>query len=236
MIKNVLFDLDGTLLRVDMDDFKSEFFQALGESRIVKKLGENGMENSLSAYRAMHYGDGSKANEEIFTSTLEEKSGFKREYFLPELDEFFSVDFDRVETAVREKNRFLIESVKLLSEKGYNLILATAPVFPRKAILKRLGWSGVDGKYFSYITTCENSRYYKYDARYYIEIAEKCGLNPEECIMVGNSVKEDLVAAKAGMECFYIRDFGIGNFKDDMCQSGSAEDFYNFVKRMAKIN
>jgi len=204
----------------------------LEDSRFIKGLGEGGLKVFLSSYREMHYGDGSITTLEIFMRDFLKKTGLTREYVEAELNNFYATDFDGIKTVVREQSKYLIDAVEELRKKGYNIVLATAPVFPEVAVLKRLSWTGISRDCFSYITTCENSNYYKYYPQYYLGITEVCGLDPKECLMVGNSVSEDLVALKAGMQCYYIKDFGIGEFKDGMCASGSDKDFYEYVKEM----
>ena len=38
------------------------------------------------------------------------------------------------------------------------------------------------------------------------EILEKAGLKPEECVMVGNDMDEDMIAAQLGMKVFLLTD------------------------------
>ena len=38
--------------------------------------------------------------------------------------------------------------------------------------------------------------------KYFVEAAERFGLKPEECLMVGNDAEEDVAAMKAGMQVF----------------------------------
>ena len=74
------------------------------------------------------------------------------------------------------------------------------------ATTQRIRWAGLDPADFETVTTYENSRFCKPDPRYYREILNNAGLAPEECIMVGNDVREDMAAQTLGMQVFLLTD------------------------------
>ena len=41
---------------------------------------------------------------------------------------------------------------------------------------------------------------------YYQEVLDKLGVDPKECLMVGNDVIEDVAAEKLGMQIFLVTD------------------------------
>lgn len=125
--------------------------------------------------------------------------------------------------------------VEMLKNRGYRLILATAPVFPRRAIVQRLTWAGLREEDFSHITSYENACYHKGDVGYYYELMRTCQLAPEECLMVGNSVKEDLVALQVGMECFFIEGYEIGTLQKDACPHGTLEEFAGWADALPAL-
>ena len=46
----------------------------------------------------------------------------------------------------------------------------------------------------------------KPDPRYYLQIADACGVNPEQCMMVGDRIDKDIIPAKqVGMRTILIR-------------------------------
>ena len=67
-------------------------------------------------------------------------------------------------------------------------------------------------------TTYENAHFCKPNLRYYQEILEKIGRRPEECLMVGNDVGEDMVARQLGMEVFLLTDCLINQRSEDLSQ------------------
>ncbi|MFW6306827.1 MAG: HAD family hydrolase, partial [Bacillota bacterium] len=112
------------------------------------------------------------------------------------------------------------------------LVLATNPVFPRRAIEERISWMGIEPDDFSLITTYENMHYCKPALDYYDEIIKKINLNPGECIMVGNDMQEDMVAGELGIKTFLITDYLINRTEEDLdCDwKGSFEDLINYFR------
>ena len=41
---------------------------------------------------------------------------------------------------------------------------------------------------------------------YFLEIADRLGVRPEECLMVGNDVSDDMSARACGMQVFLVTD------------------------------
>lgn len=59
---------------------------------------------------------------------------------------------------------------------------------------------------FRYPFTQDQFNITKPDPRYLLEIAQRCGVNPTECIMVGDRVDKDIIPAKqVGMKTILIR-------------------------------
>ena len=96
------------------------------------------------------------------------------------------------------------KAVHFCHEHGLDTILATTPLFPAIATCSRVRWAGLDPSDFSYITTYENSSRCKPSPEYYQEILTKRHLKPEECLMVGNDVSEDMPAATLGIQVFLL--------------------------------
>ena len=158
---------------------------------------------------------GDAPNEEafwkIFFDRYPERNDEERKVF----DEFYVINFDEA----KDSCGFNPESgktIKSLKDKGYDLILASNPIFPRIAQEKRMRWAGVDPNDFSYITTYENSCYCKPNPGYYREILQNMELKPEECLMVGNDVTEDMVAASLGMKVYLVTDWMINKEGKDI--------------------
>ena len=211
----VLFDLDGTLLPMDQDDFINAYFKLL-----AKKLAPHGydpddlMKVVWKGTEAMVKNDGSKTNEEAFWDTFCSIYGDKAREDTAVFEDFYANDFQKIKD-VCGFNPKAAEIIKKLKEAGCRVVLATNPVFPKIATESRIRWAGLDPADFEYFTTYENSSYCKPNPKYYVEILQKIGAEPKDCFMVGNDVNEDIGAATAvGLKVFLLTDCLIN--KDDI--------------------
>ena len=94
MIKNVIFDLDGTLIKTNQDKFNENFFNLLKET--FEKEGYDGSAIamiSLQSVGAMINNDGKKTNEEVFWDNFIEIHGEKANSDKWVLDEFYRNEF-----------------------------------------------------------------------------------------------------------------------------------------------
>ena len=97
----------------------------------------------------------------------------------------------------------LIEELK---SRGYKLILATNPIFPQVATRARTVWAGLNPDDFIDITSFENSSFAKPNLKYYEMVLKRNNLKPEEVIMIGNDVREDMIVNKLGIDSYLITD------------------------------
>jgi FMN phosphatase YigB (HAD superfamily) len=98
----------------------------------------------------------------------------------------------------------------------------------------RLRWAGVDPAAAEFITSYETSRYCKPDPGYYREVAERLGAAPEECLMVGNDVGEDMPAEEVGMKVFLLTDCLINKENADISrwEHGGYSKLKNFIRTL----
>lgn len=203
-IRAVLFDLDGTLLQVEMAEFIPRYIAGLAEnfsdlisSKKFKKILLNGI-------RELILGQPNGAtNEERLLATLEKDLPISAPDFRLRLDHFRDqgVDFlaDMV-TAIPDA-RAAVEHCRLQNQK---LVLATNPVFPLFMIDARRRWSGLSDAPFDHVTSYENSCYCKPSLAYFEEVAEKIGVRADQCLMIGNDSSHDLAAMGAGMTTYLV--------------------------------
>ena len=125
--------------------------------------------------------------------------------WLPLLNEFYEHDFGAIGEGV-QANPACARAVAALAAKGYPLVLATMPMFPRRAVEWRLAWAGVDPAHFSRLTSFENSTSVKPKPAYYAENLAACGLAGADVLMVGNNTVEDLAACSLGADAFLVTD------------------------------
>lgn len=216
-IKAVLFDLDGTLLKMDQNEFVKTYFKYL-----AKHLAPRGYEPDKllkvfwAGVNAMVTNDGNVTNEEAFWKVFVKAYGEASIEDKPYIDEFYKNDFNKVQEACgfyKESK----EIISLVKEKGRIAVLATNPMFPKAATQNRMRWAGLEAGDFAEYTTYENCHYCKPNPQYYVELLERHNLKPEECIMVGNDVEEDMIPTeKLGMKGFLLTNCLINKNKEDI--------------------
>ena len=126
------------------------------------------------------------------------------------------------------------EVVKYLKKSGIRVALATNPIFPAIATQKRIRWAGLEPEEFELYTTYENCSYCKPNPEYYREIIKQLGVKPEECLMVGNDVGDDMVAETLGMKVFLLTDCLINKENVDISEipNGGFENLRTYLEEM----
>ena len=233
-ISVILFDLDGTLLPMDNDLFTKTYFKYL-----AKKLAPHGYEpeklvDSIWAGTAkMVTNDGSCTNDKAFWKKFSEIYGEKGIEDMPLFDEFYQTDFSNAKSVCGfDENAVL--AVKRAKELGFRVALATNPIFPELATRQRIQWAGLDINDFELCTTYENIGYCKPNPDYYLEVAKKLQVAPEQCLMVGNDVGEDMIAETVGMEVFLLTD-NIINKKEKDISSYKQGGFLKLINHLESI-
>ncbi len=206
MIKAVLFDLDGTLLPMDEEYFKKIYF---GE--VYKKIAYLGytLDELLKVIwygtKKMIQNDGSQTNEELFWKSFIEVHPDRLEENKANFVEFYNDIFPTLGHTCGYQP-LAKDFIKALKDKGYEVIIASNPIFPIVATKARIRWAGLNPDDFKYITSYENSSFSKPNLKYYVEVLEKTGYKPEEVIMVGNDVREDMIVNQLGIDSYLITD------------------------------
>jgi len=203
--KTIFFDLDGTLLPMDQDVFTNEYFRLLIEA--LAPLGHSAETLTAAVWKgtgAMVRNDGRRTNEAVFWDTYAAILGEEARADLPAFERFYERDFIGAARNGCTPGPEAAAGVAELQRRGYRLVLATNPLFPMIAQTQRLEWAGLRPDNFVWITSYENSRFCKPNPDYYREILTRLSLRPEDCMMVGNDVGEDMIAETLGMRVFLM--------------------------------
>lgn len=235
MIKAILFDLDGTLLPMDQDLFVKTFSGILARKMVALK-GYDPKQFSTAIWTAIGRitkNDGSRSNEQlwwdVYCSIIGQQGREDESIFL----DFYNNEFQQV-ADVCGRDEMAAEIISLVKSKGLRPILATNPLFPRPATASRIRWAGMQPEDFELFTTFEDYSYCKPNLDYYRQIMEKTGLKPEECVMVGNDVGEDMIAEKLGMKVFLLSDCLINKNNVDISvyPNGGFKELKEFIEKL----
>lgn len=234
MITTILFDLDGTLLPMDQERFVQDYL-----GRMAKKLAPQGYDPEMlvkgvwKGTGAMVKNDGKLRNEEVFWQVFNAVMGRDCQKDEPLFLDYYRNEFQEVRHTCGFDPRSA-EAIREIKAMGYRTVLATNPLFPAIATQSRVRWAGMLPEDFELITTYENSSSCKPNPDYYREILGKLKVTPEECLMVGNDVQEDMIARQLGMQVFLLTDCLINRDGTDIHQypNGSFPELLRYIRSL----
>lgn len=237
MIEAVLFDLDDTLLSNNIDRFVPRYFALLGEYA-EPKFGDRQRflrDLMLGTQAMMTNTDGAKTNRAVFWELFEAKTGHTIDEMEPFFDQFYETIFPELRSASAQRP-IAVEMVQTCFDLGLKVVIATNPVFPRRAVEERLAWAGlpVDSFPFALVTSYENMHAAKPNEAYYREILQKIEAQPDQAIMIGDDWENDIVPARAvGLSTYWIANGGQTDVvpDPDLVEGyGSLEDCYGWLQ------
>ena len=235
-IKHILFDLDGTLLPMVQDEFVKFYMPLLAKSYTDAGVSidpKKFIGAVWAGYEAMVKNDGSRTNREAFWSYIEPELPLPTEKSEKIALNFYADEFNQA-ICTTKPTPVSDQIVKRAKERGFEIYLATNPVFPRCATLNRIRWAGLDAEDFKVITTYEKCTYCKPNPEYFRGILEEFRLDSAECLMVGNDVDEDLSIRTLGVKTYLVTDT-MENKKNLPIESeytGSLSDLLEFIETL----
>ena len=233
-LQAVLFDLDATLLPMDQDEFIRAYMKGL-----VTKLAPHGydpqrlIDTVWAGTAAMVKNNGATTNEEAFWQVFCDAFGADARQDEPILDDFYHNEFQTIQQ-ICGYTPAAADIVRALTARGVRVALATNPLFPAIATESRMRWAGLVPDDFELYTTYENISYCKPNLDYYREILRRMDLAPQACLMVGNDVGDDMVAAELGMRVFLLTDHLINKDGVDIDQypHGGFTDLQAYINEL----
>ena len=201
-IRAILFDMDGTLLANDMDVFLPYCFEALTAHVADIIQPDQFMARLMQATEVMLANDGHVTNEEAFAKAFYPLAGRSREEMEAIFFEFYAKKFPGLQThtqCIPEARQV----VQLAFDLGYDVVIATNPLFPATAVEQRLAWAGVADFPYRLVTTYENSCATKPNLVYFEQVLAAIGHAPEASLVVGDE-DMDMVAGHLGCSTFLV--------------------------------
>ena len=236
MLTTVLFDLDGTLLPMELDQFLECHFDLL-----AKKLVANGynsdkiMDGLWEGLMAMIRNDGSRTNQEVFLDRFSTEVCRDASADMPLFLDFYNNEFHGAKIACGFDPK-AVETVAAVKAKGLRVVLATNPMYPAIATENRMRWAGFDPQDFELYTTYEDYSHCKPNPAYFQEILDKLELRAEECLMVGNDAAEDMAAEKIGIKVFLLPKWLVNRDNLDISAypQGDFDDLLTYIDSLQK--
>lgn len=197
MIKAVLLDLDNTLLSNPDRQFAIAFMKAF-DDHFKARLD---IDNLAQTFRkgiqlSGQSRDTIQTNTDVMLQLLSDETGATTEQVQNIWQSFYETTYLslRQYAAPIENNISLIES---LLQQNIAVAIATNPIYPKIAIYERLKWAGLVSyiEQFTFITHSDNMHYAKPHPAYYAEVIARIGIEPDEALMIGDSVRNDIQPA-----------------------------------------
>lgn len=231
----VLFDLDGTLLPMDQDRFMKAYFGGLAKKMAPHGYDPDALIKAIWAGTAsMVKNDGTRTNEDAFWAVFASMLGEKVRADAHLLEEFYQTDFPHAVAEGCWCDARAGAIVNDLRARGFCVLLATNPLFPRIATEARIRHAGLSPNDFALVTTYENASHCKPNLDYYRDILQTIGKSPKECLMVGNDVDEDMIARELGMQVFLLTDCLLNKQGRDISEypNGDFDDLSRFLQNL----
>lgn len=207
MFQAILFDLDDTLLRNEMNAFVNAYFGTL-MPKIANVFPDANIRDAVMAATQSMIASKNPAKtlRRVFIAEFESITGLNFLEVEPVFMDYYENEYRdvaRVTSPLAHAQAALHAAQKVTP----NIVLATIPIFPLIAIEERMRWAGIAEFPFTLVTSFEMMHASKPHPEYYAEIAGHLGRRPEQCLMIGNDYLDDMIAKAAGMKTFLVTDF-----------------------------
>ena len=201
-INAILFDLDGTLLHLDINPFIRDYLRGLSACVAHILPPKKFIPYLMKMSKIMEENDGTDTNENVFKKAFFPFEGRSQEEMEPIFMRYYEQEFPKLRNLGTKKP----EAPKLMQlafDKGYDVVIATTPLLPEIAIIERLKWADIADFPYKMITSYENMKATKPNLLYFEQILDTIEQQANSCLMVGDEHK-DLVAANLGIQTFLV--------------------------------
>jgi len=204
----LLLDLDDTLLVNPLDQFLPAYLHKLSTylapfadpSLIIQAL--------MAGTRQMIVNQMPDCSlKDVFDAVFFPLIKVSPEDINPAIEHFYVEIFPSLQ-ALTHPRPGAIELVETAFERGYKIVIATSPLFPRTAIAQRLEWAGLSPeKYpFALITSYETFHFSKPNPSYFAETLAQLGWPEDAVLVVGNDLENDIhPAQKLGLPAYWLQ-------------------------------
>ncbi len=242
MTLTLLIDLDDTLLTNNVDRFLKQYFRDLSNALAPFVIPEQMMAAMMTAVKAMQSKtDPAGTMEDVFNQAFYPGIDVPRLELVNVLEEFYRDQFPRLRSLTEQRPE-AIELVKNAIQRGWQVVIATNPLFPATAIRQRLTWAGLSPMEIPYawVTDFETSHFCKPNPAYYAEILAQLRWPDGPIVMIGNDLKDDILPAGGlGLPTYWLCE----NFDQNEMPSrspaskqGSFDQLENWLESIDKEN
>lgn len=214
MIKAILFDMDGTLLPMDINEFTMGYFKLLYKKMVGFGVPQDVFVKAvLGGTKAMQANDGSALNKDVFWAFFTKVTGATAvDEMIAVSDDFYGNEFNEA-INLTQPNPLAAAAVAAAHKAAGIVALSTNPLFPMPGQRTRMSWLGLSEEDFALVTSYETDCYCKPNPAYFTTVCERLGVDPADCLVIGNDEYEDMFcAAQAGIgACYLVTDWMIAS-------------------------
>jgi FMN phosphatase YigB (HAD superfamily) len=205
MTITLLLDLDDTLLDTRIETFLPTYLDALG--RHLEKFAPP-RELILALRRAVQAMqanvDPTRTLRDVFDASFYPELHLEPASVAPAVHEFYTEVFPALGAGIRP-HLGAMELIDWAMQQGYQLALATDPLFPRLATEERVRWAGMDPSWFSVVSTYETFHFSKGHAAYFAEMLGRLGWPDQPIVMAGDDPARDMESSRLlGLQTFRV--------------------------------
>lgn len=212
MIRALLLDLDNTLLQSDFDQFLAAYLDRLAEHLQAAGPKDEFISLLMAATQGMMADlDPTTTLKGTFDAVFYPSLGIEEPDFRAETDHFYEAIYPEL-SYLTEPAPGAVEFFEQAAESDVSIVIATNPLFPRRAIEHRLQWAGIDHAHPSIglITSYETMHFAKPHPEYYAEILGLIGVPAYQAAMIGDDLEGDVLPARLlGMAAFHVEEDGL---------------------------
>jgi FMN phosphatase YigB (HAD superfamily) len=240
MTRTLLIDLDDTLLNNDINTFLPGYMKALAKFLAPWVAPEKMAPQLLAATQKMLENKNPALTlEEVFDADFYPKLGVSKADLGDAIAQFYETVFTGLQSLTSPRPQ-AVAMVEAALEQGWQIVIATNPLFPRRAIEQRLAWAGlpVDRYPFALVTSYEHFHFAKPNPAYYAEILARLGWPNQTVAMLGNSLSDDLVpAAQLGIQCFWLtgENTSLPDGLPSLSRAGSLDQVIPWLAQIATV-
>lgn len=202
MLKAVLFDLDGTLLDIDGDAFLEDYIAKLARHLhpwVDSEVFVQALWSAAAGALATRHSD--KTNRVALTEALGASLGVSPAQLSSRMDAFSLSSAASIQPGGRPMPGSR-RAVMAAQAHGLKIAVATTPIYPLAVVRNRLTRAELADVNWDVIATDQFYSTKPYPA-YFEEVAERLGVAPEACLMVGDNPFDDMAARAVEMATYY---------------------------------
>lgn len=207
MIKAVLLDLDNTLIRNPDRAFAMAFLQQLDAFVVSQWQHTDFSRHLVSGIKAQQEPrEPADTNYHVMRKAIQQTLDIDDTELRTILNTFYAEIYPRLRDCISPVHDASVLVDDLLAS-GYAVVIATNPLYPLDAVQQRLRWGGLpdDPGTYALVTHLDNMHFSKPDPAYFAEILARVGIEPDEAVVIGDSLHNDIEPARQlGLHTYHI--------------------------------